>query len=52
MSTPLFPAIPWKDADGWHVVGGPNGGQFVASMATEAEAVAYATEMNSALEEI
>ena len=43
----LFPSIPWHDADGWHVVGGPNGGQFVASMATEAEAGVFAAKMNS-----
>jgi len=52
MRAPLFPAIPWHDADGWHVIGGKQGGQFVASMATEAEAVAFAKAMNSELEEL
>jgi hypothetical protein len=41
----LFPAIPWHDPDGWHVIGG-QGGQFIATVETEAEAVDFAKTEN------
>jgi hypothetical protein len=45
MNAPLFPLIPLHDPDGWHVIGG-QGGQFIATMETEAEAVAFAKAEN------
>jgi hypothetical protein len=45
MNALTFPEIPWKDADGWHVLGG-TGGQIVATMETESEAVSMAKARN------
>ena len=42
----LFPAIPWKDSHGWHVLGAGNSGAIVASMSTEEEAIRAAHEIN------
>jgi hypothetical protein len=39
MNAPLFPLIPWHDIGG-------QGGQFIATVETEAEAVAFAKAEN------
>jgi hypothetical protein len=46
-SNTLFPAIPWKDSSGWHVLGAGNAGAIVATMETKAEAIKWAKAMNS-----
>ncbi len=42
----LFPACPWKDSSGWHVLGAGNSGAIIASMDIEDEAIQAAKAIN------